>query len=969
MNVGHSADRRRRLEAIAQGRLQWTEPAPAPRLPVLPMRFLLMQVVLLVLLAGHCLAQDAAEDVDFNREIRPILARHCFSCHGPDDEHREGGFRLDQRASAVGEADSGAPPVIPGDAANSELLKRIQSADADERMPPADLGKQLSPSEIDLLKRWIAAGAKYDQHWSFVPPSKIALPKPRGAQWATNPIDLFILSRMHKQQLEPSAKADRYELIRRLSFDLRGLPPSPTEIAHFVNDPRADAYPRLVERMLADPAYGEHLARMWLDIARYADSRGYGSDPLRMNMWRYRDWVIQALNQNMPFDQFTLEQLAGDLLPNPTLSQQMATAFHRNTMTNVEGGTDDEEFRVAAVRDRVDTTVQVWMGLTMGCAKCHSHKYDPISQREYYQVYDLFNQTADTDRADEFPTIPAPRPADQLALERYEQKLKLLQQQVKTAKSQIGADPQAAPIEARYVRVELPGKQRILSLAEIEVYAGGKNIAGEGNATQSSTAYEGSAARAIDGNTDGDYFRSNSVTHTATEDDPWWEVNLLRPHRLEKIQLWNRTGPQMPGRLNGAWLKALDEQRNVVWQQKIDKAPAKNAVYATRPLSKAERELQRLTRKLDQFKKQKPQLPTLPVMQELPAEKQRDTFVMIRGNFLSPGEPVEAGVPEGFHSWNEEWTLDRMGFARWILDERNPLTARVAVNRFWSQIFGVGLVETQEDFGTQGELPTHPELLDWLALEFQRLDWDIKDLLRLIVLSNTYQQTGRVTPDRWERDPRNRYLARGPRRRLSAESIRDQAMQLGGLLSSHMYGPSVYPYQPQGLWRAAFNGQRKWPISQGDDKYRRGVYTFLRRTVPYPSMAALDAPSREICTVRRIPTNTPLQVFVTLNDPVYVEAAQALARRLVREGGDTTEDRIRFGYLLCRGRPIGDRQRQALTQLFESERQHFESREEDAVKLATDPLGPLPAELQPAELAAWTVVANVLLNMDGLLNK
>jgi hypothetical protein len=817
-----------------------------------------------LLLGASATAQPRA--IDFNRDIRPLLSKHCYACHGPDDAQRQAELRLDRRDAALAVLESGATPVVPGDSSKSELYRRVTSADADERMPPADSGHALSAAELELLRRWIDEGAKYAEHWSHVPPVRPELPPVKDAVWPRRGLDYFVLARIEQAGLRPSLEADRYQILRRVSLDLRGLPPSLEEIEAFVADERPDAYERLVDRLLADSAYGERWARMWLDLARYADSAGYGSDPVR-TIWRYRDWVIDALNRNLPYDRFTIEQLAGDLLPEPAFEQQAATAFHRNTMTNTEGGTDDEEFRVAAIKDRVDTTLQVWMGMTAGCAKCHNHKYDPISQAEYYRLFAYFNQTADADRPDESPTLEVPQPE----------------------------------VAAEIARIDA-------QVAELK---------------QQLAAAEGEAK------------------------------------------------------------KPLEEQ-------------------------------------IAKLEKSKPKQPTVPVMRELPPDKRRSTHVLIKGSFLNPGERVEPGVPTALHSFPDGAPANRLGLAQWVVDRRNPLTARVAVNRYWAQLFGVGLVETEEDFGTQGELPSHPELLDWLAVEFMQGGWDMKRLLREIVTSATYRQTsrrsgirensdgldhlplssaahgqprsgirensapptpievrnGRLAPAEFSRiplpdaDPQNRLFSRGPRFRLEAETVRDQALALAGLLSRKQHGPSVFPPQPPGLWQAAFNGKdRTWATSQGEDRHRRGIYTFWRRTVPYPSMSTFDAPSREICSVRRIRTNTPLQAFVTLNDPVYVEAAQALARQLVREGGSTPRDRARYGLRLCLARPPHDEQVADLVSLYESELAHYRADPTAALALATEPLGPLPEGLDAAELAAWTVVANVLLNLDGVLTK
>jgi len=975
----------------------------------------------------------APKSVDYNRHIRPILSKYCFACHGRDEQHREAGLRLDQREVATKKLESGETAIVPGKPATSELIRRITSTDASTRMPPAETKRTVSPEEVELLRRWIAGGAKYARHWAFIKPVRPEVPGVRNRERVRNPIDNFIVARLAEAGLTPSPEADRYTLVRRLSFDLRGVPPTPAEVRRFIADANPGAYSRLVDRFLNDPRYGERWARVWLDLARYADSRGYGSDPLRPNIWRYRDWVIGAFNRNLPYDEFTIEQLAGDLLPNATLDQKIATAFHRNTMTNTEGGTDDEEFRVAAVRDRVDTTVQVWMGLTMGCAKCHSHKYDPIQQREYYRFYAIFNQTADNDQPSETPVIDAPRRQDYEAIRQVERRIVELRKRLRAGSPQLQAEQQMweqrfrkaddKPPQARFVRIELPGRRKLLSLAEVEVFQGGKHIAKGRKARQSSTDYNGRARLAVDGNTNGDYFQAKSTTHTKVERDPWWEVDLGKPAAVEKVVVWNRTDGGLHTRLTNFRLLLLDEKRNPVWQRTVKTPPNPSSAFApggirstvpaeilaivdAKPDQRSPKQqavlrdhfrsiapsLKKLRDEIARLEKSKPKFPTVPVMQELPANKHRKTYVMIRGSFLQMGDPVQPGVPQAFHPFPQGVPNDRLGVAKWLMHPDNPLTARVAVNRFWARVFGTGIVETEEDFGTQGELPSHPELLDWLAVEFRESGWDVKRLLKLLVTSATYRQSSAI-PDSVGRpseaahkeprstdglggpsyrndlqliDPRNRLLWRSPRIRLEAEMVRDQALALAGLLSRKMDGPSVYPPQPPGLWRAAFNGQRTWPTSKGEDKYRRGLYTFWRRTVPYPSMATFDAPSREICTVRRIRTNTPLQAFVTLNDPVYVEAAQSLARRIIKEGGGSVESRVRFALFLCLVRPPSESQVAALSKLYRSELAHYQKDKQAAKTLAGDPSG---TSADVSELAAWTVVSNVLLNLDAVLTR
>jgi hypothetical protein len=1153
-------------------------------LPFLGVSFLLIGV------RPDLAAEPGPAPVDFNRDVRSVLSKNCFACHGPDAAGRASKLRLDRRDSATARDKKGNAAVVPGAPDRSDLIRRIGSTDDAERMPPPETKNRLTPEQIATLKRWVAEGAPYAEHWAFIKPRRPPLPAVKDPAWVRGGIDAFVLARLEKEGLRPSPEADSYTLLRRASLDLRGLPPAPQEIAELERDRAPGAYERAVDRLLEDSAYGERWARMWLDLARYADSAGYGSDPLRPNVWRYRDWVIDAFNRNLPYDRFTVEQIAGDLLPGATLEQRVATAFHRNTMTNTEGGTDREEFRVAAVKDRVDTTMQVWMGLTMGCAKCHSHKYDPITQKEYYRFFAVFNQTADNDQPDESPTMPAPTRAQEQEIARLDSRIAGLRRQLdietpeltaarakweaelrphsdwvllvpQTAKSEGGAVLKTLPDRsiraegtnaakdvytvqaradvkgitafrlevipdaalpgggsgraadgsfilsrfavtaetagqeskaptARLVRVELPGDGKILSLAEVQVFSRGDNVARKGQASQSSTAFEGQAGRAIDGNTDGEYYRSNSVTHTSTEANPWWEVKLAAAVPVDRVVVWNRTDGGTGARLANYRLSLLDDARAVVWQQTVAEPPApsrelspsgklavalsqaladysqdrfpiaavigrgdatktgwgvhpqvksahaavfvaaapmagdaslltfrleqshkaapgnvgrfrlsvtndarvlqRSAVPAAvlavidTPGEKRSREQQELLARhyrsiapatkplrdeIARLEKARPVPVMLPVIVELPPDRRRQTSVMVKGNFLDKGDKVDPGIPSSFHALPPGTAPDRLGVAKWLVSADNPLTARVAVNRFWAQLWGTGLVATEEDFGTQGELPSHPELLDWLATEYVRIGWDTKALLKLMLTSAAYRQSSRVTPEVLAKDPKNRLLTRGPRFRLEAEMVRDQALALSGLLSRKVGGPSVYPPQPPGLWQAAFNGQRTYPTSTGEDRYRRGLYTFWRRTIPYPSMTTFDAPSRETCTVRRVRTNTPLQAFVTLNDPVFVEAAQALARRIMKEGGASAEERARYGLRLVLGRPASTEQVKRVVALFEEGREHYKKDVKAAVGLATEPLGPLPAGMDSVEAAVWTVVANVLLNLDGAMTK
>ncbi len=1154
--------------------------------------------VLLAAFAVSALPASAAAKVDFNYDIRPIISTKCYHCHGPDEKARKARLRLDIREEALKEHDD-ARAIVPGDIKASELITRITTTDPDEVMPPPKEDHPLSAHEIDLFKRWIAEGAEYKQHWSFVKPARPAVPELRSpnSELRKNPIDAFIRARLETSGLTPSLEADRHALIRRLSLDLIGLPPTPVEVDAFVADQSPDAYEKLVDRLLASPAYGERWAKMWLDLARYADSTGYGSDFFRLNIWPWRDWVINAFNRNLPYDEFTIEQLAGDLLPNAKPQQIAATAFHRNTMTNREGGTIPEEYRVAAVKDRIATTGQVWMGLTVGCAQCHTHKFDPIPQTDYYRFFGVFNQTEDANRADEEPTLPLPTTEETAKMDAIKKEVAGLETKMKSRTPELDAEqraweqqaakpaewktlapfeikaqsgitlaaqadgsylaigterpesdvytlkartdlrgitalrvevlpddslpahgpgradngnavltelhlsagpPDAKPPSGRFVRVTLTKAPQGLALAEVQVFSKGENVALKGEASQSGTDYGGEAKRAIDGKTDGD-FRKNSVSHTTSGGEAWWEVDLRADAEIESVAIWNRTDNKLESRLANFRVSVLDAAHQPLWEQAVVEPPKPTvalnpsgektvvlrnasadfsqdgwlpekaldgdrktgwawapepgkphaAVFETaapldaagktltltlkqeygqqhtlgrfrisattqkpapRELSPeiksvlaldtaartpAQREMltayfRPLSHTFAEFGKQvegkRAELAAikpvqLPVMRELPADKRRETHLLNKGNYLAPGEKVAPGLLSTFTSFvPPDAKMDRLAAARWIVNPENPLTARVTVNRFWSQLFGVGIAETEEDFGSQGALPSHPDLLDWLAITFISpksddpaqlgLAWDVKALLRLIVTSATYRQSSKVTPTVLEKDARNRLLSHAPRRRLDAEAVRDQALALSGLLSHKLGGPSVYPPQPDGLWKVAFNGgQNAYPTSKGEDRYRRGLYTFWRRTMPYPSMTTFDAPSRESCTLRRQPTNTPLQAFVTMNDPVFVECSQALGRRLVREGGADVAARVRYGLRLCLDRVPTDDQVQALTKLYEDEFARYQSDLAAALKLATQPLGPLPEGADAAESAAWTVVANVLLNLDAVLTK
>ena len=1128
------------------------------------------------------IAGSSTAKVDFNREIRPILSANCYKCHGPDDEARKAKLRFDLPAEALKPAKSGATAIVPGSPEKSELIARITAKDEDDRMPPIKSGKQLTQAQIELLRRWIAEGARAATHWAYTRPVRPSPPVIKNKRWPINEIDRFILARLEKEGLKPSAPADSRNIIRRLSLNLTGLPPTSEEVTAFVNDKRPNAYERLVDRLLAKKAFGEHWARMWLDLARYADSAGYADDPLR-TIWEYRDYVIKAFNKNKPFDRFTVEQIAGDLLDDADEDDLVATAFHRNTMTNNEGGTNDEEFRNAAVVDRVNTTMAVWMATSIGCAQCHTHKYDPISQREYFRFFAFFNNTKDADLTDESPLLEIYSPEQKQTRKKLDAEVQAIESRFKDSSAEafaaeskwevgISAGPQwetltparlqakeggaiAAGVDStikiapqqkyesytvqvdklpskltalriaalpspqsgsaadlngysiihikgrlllksadasigRYVRVELPGKDRILSLAEVQVFSGSNNVALKGSAEQSSTAFEGPGALAIDGNTDGDYEKARSTSHTESSENPWWEVDLQHEFTVQKIVIWNRTDNELQKRLGNFKIQLLNDKRDVVWQQLVKPAPNPSATFGldgtsslafsavfsdsqldaelksvinpeiksrkggweiesgqktphyltlfpekpieisagarleltieqeaqrvrptaalikmeatsdprisdfaaipenilalvTMPESKRNAqekqellefyrrnlapELAKDRERLTAVKKELGEIKpvTVPIMREMAADHRRKTHMQFRGNYLALGDEVREGVPAAFPSLPSSAPLDRLTLARWLVDEQNPLTARVIVNRFWEQIFGVGIVRTTEDFGSQGDLPTHPELLDWLATEFVSQKWDVKKLLKEIVMSAAYRQSSRVTPDLAERDPENLLLARGPRFRMPAEEVRDQALAVSGLLSEKMYGPPIRPPRPTSGLTAAFGSSLDWKTSEGEDRYRRAIYIEWRRTSPYPSMATFDAPNREVCTLRRPRSNTPLQALVTLNDPVYVEAAQALARRIVSAAG-TAEQKAAFGFQLCLSRTPRAAELEQIVRLQSEAKAGFEKEPAKALQMIggkkqnTDPS-------QPNELAAWTVVGNVLLNLDEML--
>lgn len=969
---------------------------------------------ILVILLPWIPVANGEDRPTYTEDVRPILSNTCFKCHGPDGNAREAGLRLDLAETATLELKSGARAIVPGDPEASAILTHVTSTDPNVMMPPPSVGVRLNDREVSILRDWIADGAEYETHWSFQRVDRPALPNVANPSWPRNGIDHFVAARLDAEGLTPAPEADRYMLVRRLYLDLTGLPPTIEEADAFVNDTSTVAYEQLVDHLLDTPQYGERFAGMWLDLARYADSKGYEADRLR-TIWRYRDWVIDAFNRDVSYDQFTEEQLAGDLLPNPSTEQLIATAFHRNTMTNDEGGTSDEEFRSAAVVDRVNTTFEVWMGMTMACAQCHTHKYDPITQKEYYQLYDFYNHTADRDLMDESPTIPSPtkeqaRKLDLIAAE-HDREQKALEglaesmideraawEKTMTARAErsfvLGPWHTAAAIEGDDGRVlhdtVLPFEVTAKPLTEGEGAYFSVNASvedGKPFTLPTSNAAYGfyrtiETKRAMDlsvllGSDDsikvwvnGEVIHDNFVNRGLKANDDKVKLPLKAGQNDIVIKVVNMAGggafqfrtvkapldPALVAALSTAKDARSDEERALILRTFTEEAEALKPVRERLAAITAERDALQKT------------IPTTPIFQELGGEDRRETHIHERGSYLNLGEAVSADVPEAFHEWDDAWPRNRLGLAKWLTSRENPLTARVAANRYWEQFFGEGLVSTSEDFGVQGDLPSHPELLDWLAVEFMENDWSMKQLCRTIVTSATYRQASSTNQALVERDPYNRLLSRGPRIRLSAESIRDQALSVSGLLSSKMFGPSVMPYQPEGVWQVVYNGD-PWKTSEGEDQYRRGLYTTWRRTAPYPSMIAFDAPSREFCELSRTRTNTPLQALVTLNDPVYIEAAQALARRALTTPAASDSERVTYAFRRVLIRPPHGDELEALLHLLADAREEYGADADAATKFASEPIGPVPADMDVVEAAAYTVVGNVLLNLDETVMK
>ena len=1000
----------------------------------------------------------ATREVDFARDVAPLLERSCLRCHGA--KKHQAGLSLHDEAKAMAGGDSG-PVIVPGDSAESLLIQAVARVDEGSAMPPDGSGDPLTAEEVGVLRAWIDAGAKWagatkpaqpdaPDHWSFIPPKPPAIPAVAHAGAARNPIDAFVLARLDQEGLEPSPEADRRTLIRRLSLDLVGLPPTPEEVDAFLADDRADAYERLVDRLQDSPRHGELWARHWLDRARYADTNGYEKDRER-SIWPFRDWVVRALNADMPFDRFTVEQIAGDLLPNPTPDQLTATGFHRNTMINEEGGIDVEEFRFNAVVDRVATTGTTWLGLTVQCAQCHTHKYDPITQREYYQLF------AFLDNADE-PEVDLPDPAVAARREAIEAKAREMEAALPSRYPAEGPDSLKAKMEAweksihpvrwtvappvkvasrknatmtvrpdgsvlvsgdkpnndvyevdlkvdlkaTAIRLEVlpdpslpengPGRAPLFQVGDFLLTEVEATARPEGSTepprpikfarvTEDYAAKDRSAALAVDGVTDTGWSVAGGVgkPHAAvfelaedldgrpTEIRLTLHQEFIHQTTIGRFRL--SVADARPVAASGVPAEIEEVLLVEPPHRSADQAQALASYY----LSVAP-ELAEARKPIDELRASKPRFATTMVMRERDPEHARTTRIHKRGEFLKPAEPVEPGVPAVLHPLPSDAPRNRLTFARWLVAGDNPLVGRVVMNQLWQAYFGRGLVTTPEDFGTQGEKPTHPELLDWLATEFPRRGWSLKAMHRLIVTSATYRQSSQATPDQVARDPRNALLARGPRFRVGAETIRDIALASAGLLDDRFAGPSVKPPQPDGATALAY-GQEAWTPSVGADRYRRGLYTFLKRTAPFAAFATMDAPSPDVACTRRERSNTPLQALTLLNDVVFVEAAQALGRRIVREAA-APEARVDRGFLLVLGRPPRDDERARVLAFRDAQLARFRDGGLDAALVAgakvASPPSPLlaaPEGVDPAELASWTAVARVLLNLDEAVTK
>ena len=929
-----------------------------------------------------------ADPVRFNRDVRPILSENCFECHGPDAAKRKADLRLD--AGALGQA-----LIAAGNPGESELFQRITHADPEERMPPADFGRALTAAEVETLRRWIEQGAQWEKHWAFIAPNRPAVPAARGSAWPRGAIDQFILAKLRESGLRPSPEVDRETLLRRVTFDLTGLPPSPAEIDAFLSDASPRAYEVVVDRLLASPRYGERMAIDWLDAARYADSHGYSLDRRRV-MWPWRDWVIAAFNDNMPFDQFATEQLAGDLLSGATLAQKVATGFNRNHSIQSEGGVIDEEYRVETVVDRVETTSAVFLGLTFGCARCHDHKYDPISQKEFYEFYSLFNNVPETahvgnaDKLADRPFLKAPTTLQRelmAALSEQETKLKAT------------ADAEAKSVElTEWIWIDDALPEGVVPLGNGGGGTGFQFVSGPDHPVFSGKKSHRRSSEGL-----GQHLVQNAKSPLRVDDntrlftyvflDPknppkqimlQWNDGKSWDHRVywgeEKIG-WGKEGTASRRNLGplpkaGEWVRLEVSAQSVglgagtqitgwAFTQFDGTVYWDKAGLVARKKTEAEKQLDVVRGRLAKIEAE---VPTTMVMGE--KSPPRKTFVLNRGQYDQPSEvEVGAGLPVALGQWPDNLSRDRLGLAKWMTSGANPLTSRVTVNRLWQMHFGTGIVKSVEDFGAQGEWPTHPELLDWLATEFVRTGWNLKAMHKQIVMSATYRQSSRVTPALLEADPANLLYARGPRFRLPAEMIRDHALSASGLLVSRIGGESVKPYQPPGLWgEVVFSNVPRFQQDHGAKLYRRSMYTYWKRSVPPPNMQVFDAPSREVCVLKRPSTNTPLAALVLMNDPTFVEASRKLAERVMRER-DTDAARVKRLHRLICGRQPTPAEQQLLLGTLNDLLEDFRAEPDAAEELMTVGESVRDESLDLTELAAYASLANAVFCTDEAITR
>ena len=1010
--------------------------------------------------------QDA-KPIDFARDIQPILATHCWSCHGPDENSRQADLRFDSREIAISTA-----AIVPNKPQESGLVERIHATEPDRMMPPPETKKPLSDRQKELLRQWIEQGAPYSAHWAFATPSLPKVPEVTGGVRTHSPIDAFVRERLLREGLSSSPAADRGTLLRRVTLDLTGLPPTPQQLQAFENDPSPTAYETVVDRLLASESYAEKMAAQWLDLARYADTNGYNNDEDR-TMWPWRDWVIAAFHANMPYDQFLTEQLAGDMLPSPSRSQLVASGFLRNQGHNTEGGIIQEEYRVEYVADRVHTTATVFLGLSMQCARCHDHKYDPITQAEYFQFFAMLNNLDEKQAS--YSKFVAAEPFIRVPSESQEIELAQLDQDLANLQKQILERESASAKKFQEWLSSQSDAQLMEKLGCRELYYSHLDSVEEGAIPSGSVqTVEGKFGTALgfDGNShlvlgdqggfDGDHPFSISGWIYPTSDQGMavlsrmdesaayrgydllvvngkleshlvhqWPGNAIKvvSQKTVSSNAWHHVVLTYDGSKRGAGVKLyidgqmspldiatdsgkpfhlgrrettlpfhgrIDELKIVSgeltardvaqlhagnpitqvteWIRKpiAEQTPEQQGMLKQFGLKQTDPDFGQLLNARDQKQKQRntfaDEFPAVMVMREM--QPPRETFLLKRGQYDQPGDKVNAGVPQVLSSFTDVKPANRLELARWLVHPSHPLTARVAVNRLWENLFGTGLVRTTEDFGVTGEFPSHPELLDYLAVTFVQSGWDIKALLKQIVMSDTYRQESRIGAEQLSRDPENRWLGRGPRYRLSAETIRDNALAISGLLQPRVGGPSVKPYQPDGLWEDVTVERRgKYVPDRGEGAYRRSMYTFWKRTCPPPSMVSFDAPNREVCVARRSRTNTPLQALVLLNDPTYIEAARSLAMRVLRSGlpGDT--EKVHAMYRASLSRSAREEEMAVISDLIAESRDRFTQSAESAAKLNQSGAVVVDSSLDANEVAVWTVIASAILNLDETITK